>query len=275
MKKIVLITGCSSGIGRVTVIHLIKKGFHVIATARRQQDVDELKNQGIDAIRMDMADHDQLIDAISVVREKVGNNLYAIFSNAGYGQPGAIEDIPTSALRVQMESNFIGVHTLVSSFLPEMRKRGQGRIVINSSVLGFAAMPYRAAYNASKFALEGWASTLRLETYRSGIFVSVIQPGPINTSFRANAFAALVNNIDIVNSFHADNYKKMMARLQKKGEAVPFTLSSDDVAEKVVHAIVSVKPKKYYRVTIHTKALSIMSRVFPPFIMDKLLRNGI
>jgi short-subunit dehydrogenase len=152
-----------------------------------------------------------------------------------------------------------------------MRKQGHGRIIYNSSVLGFVAMKFRGAYNASKFALEGLADTLRLELRNSGIDIILIEPGPIESQFRANAFALYQKNIDASTSVHRETYKAMENRLQKPGPAAPFTLPAAAVAEKVIHALESNHPKTRYAVTLPTHLFAWLKRLLPTTWLDKIL----
>ena len=162
MNKSILITGCSTGIGYTCAHALQKRGFHVIASCRHPQDVQRLQDEGLTCIQLNLSNQESIEQAAQLAIELAPNGLYGLFNNGAYGQAGALEDLPTQGLREQFETNFFGWHHLVCQILPHMRERGEGRIVQNSSVLGFAAMKYRGAYNASKFALEGWTDTLRL-----------------------------------------------------------------------------------------------------------------
>jgi len=152
-----------------------------------------------------------------------------------------------------------------------MRRQGQGRIIYNSSVLGFVAMKFRGAYNASKFALEGLADTLRLELRGSGIHIVLIEPGPIESLFRQNAFAMYQAHINPNLSFHKDTYLAMEARLQKPGPAAPFTLPATAVAEKVIHALESRKPKSRYLVTFPTYLFAWLKRLLPTAWLDNIV----
>jgi short-subunit dehydrogenase len=154
-----------------------------------------------------------------------------------------------------------------------MRQQGHGRIIYNSSILGLVAMTYRGAYNASKFALEGLADTLRLELHGSNIHISLIEPGPILSDFRKNAFELYKKNIDPTHSFHKETYKAMEARLQKEGPAAPFTLPAEAVSEKVIHALEAKRPKLRYYVTTPTYAFAFLKRILPISWMDGLLRK--
>jgi NAD(P)-dependent dehydrogenase (short-subunit alcohol dehydrogenase family) len=202
-----------------------------------------------------------------------GGRCDALFNNGAFGQPGAVEDLSRDVLRFQFETNLFGTHELTNLLIPVMREQGQGRIIYNSSVLGLVAMRYRGAYNASKFALEGLADTLRLELYGTGIHISLIEPGPILTNFRQNSFALYKKNIDVEHSVHKETYQVMAERLQKEGEAVMFTLPAKAVTEKVIHALESKRPKIRYYVTFPTYLFAILKRILPMSWLDSLLRK--
>ena len=197
----------------------------------------------------------------------------ALFNNGAFGQPGAVEDLTREVLRFQFETNLFGTHELTNLILPLMRKQGQGRIIYNSSILGLVAMTYRGAYNASKFALEGLADTLRLELHGTNIHISLIEPGPILSDFRKNAFALYQKNIDPAHSYHKQTYKVMEARLQKEGAAAPFTLPAEAVAKKVIHALEASRPNLRYYVTFPTYLFGFLKRILPVSWLDALLRK--
>ena len=271
--KTILITGCSSGIGYTTAVELKKRGHQVIASARNPLDVDRLKHQGFSAVQLDLADSTSIRQAVSQALELTGGKMDALFNNGAFGQPGAVEDLSRELLRFQFETNLFGTHELTNLLIPVMRKQGHGRIIYNSSVLGLVAMTYRGAYNASKFALEGLADTLRLELYGSNIHVSLIEPGPILSNFRKNAFALYKKNIDPTHSVHKQTYKNMEARLQKEGPAAPFTLPAEAVSEKVIHALEAKTPKRHYYVTVPTQVFALLKRILPVSWLDYLLRK--
>ena len=271
--KTILITGCSSGIGYTTAVELKKRGHQVIASARNPLDVDRLKQQGFSAVQLDLADSASIRQAVSQALELTGGKMDALFNNGAFGQPGAVEDLSRELLRFQFETNLFGTHELTNLLIPVMRKQGHGRIIYNSSVLGLVAMTYRGAYNASKFALEGLADTLRLELYGSNIHVSLIEPGPILSNFRKNAFALYKKNIDPTHSVHKQTYKNMEARLQKEGPAAPFTLPAEAVCEKVIHALEAKIPKRHYHVTVPTQVFALLKRILPVSWLDYLLRK--
>ncbi len=273
-QKTVLITGCSSGIGYACAHALHQQNYHVIATCRKAADVSRLQAEGLCCIPLDLSAPKSITTAVQQVQELSAGTLYAIFSNAGYGQPGALEDLPTDALREQFETNFFGTHQLITELIPELRKQGNGRIILNSSVLGFAAIPYRGAYNASKFALEGWADTLRLELYQSGIYISLIEPGPIETRFRANALEKFRQWIDIDVSRHREEYQNQLARLNKAVSGNRFVLPAESVVAPLLHALESDSPKPRYRVTTQTKIAAILKRLLSTKAFDKVLRKS-
>jgi short-subunit dehydrogenase len=272
-SKTILITGCSTGIGYTTAVELKKRGHNVIATARKQEDVLRLQQEGFTAIQLDLADSNNIQQAVNSAIELTGGKIDALFNNGAFGQPGAVEDLTRDVLRFQFETNLFGTHELTNLIIPVMRKQGHGRIIYNSSVLGLVAMTYRGAYNASKFALEGLADTLRLELYGTNIHISLIEPGPILSDFRKNAFALYKKNIDPVHSHHKETYKAMETRLQKEGAVVPFTLPAHAVSKKVIHALEANQPKMRYYVTFPTYLFAVLKRILPMSWLDALLRK--
>ncbi|ELP6988140.1 SDR family oxidoreductase [Vibrio vulnificus] len=274
MTKWVLITGCSSGIGYVCAHALQKSGFEVIASCRNLRDVERLQSEGLTCIQLDLADSNSISLAVQQALEISDGQLYGLFNNGAYGQPGALEDLPTDALRAQFESNFFGWHQLVREILPIMRKNKQGRIVQNSSVLGFAAMKYRGAYNASKFAIEGWSDTLRLELDGTNIHIAILEPGPIETRFRYNALQAFLQLIDIENSPHRESYLAQKDRLENTNSKSRFVLPAESCIEPVLHALTSQKPKIRYRVTIPTKLFAVFKRILPTRWLDEILKRA-
>ncbi|MFM8342867.1 MAG: SDR family oxidoreductase [Methylomonas sp.] len=269
--KTIFITGCSTGIGYTTAIELQKRGHRVICSARKPDDVSRLQNAGFECLLLDLADSASIQHAVEQLIKLTDSKIDALFNNGAFGQPGAVEDLSRETLKNQFEANFFGTHELTNLLIPLMRQQGHGRIIYNSSVLGFVAMKYRGAYNASKFALEGLADTLRLELRGTGIHIALIEPGPIESDFRKNAFAMYQKNIDSSNSYHRETYQAMEARLQKQGPAAPFTLPATAVANKVIHALEAQKPKYRYPVTVPTHLFSWLKRFLPTAWLDKIL----
>ncbi|HEY3487004.1 MAG TPA: SDR family NAD(P)-dependent oxidoreductase, partial [Gammaproteobacteria bacterium] len=248
-QRTVLITGCSSGIGKTVAIGLQQRGYHVFATARKAADVEKLQAQGLQAVQLNLNDSASIRTAIEIVLAQTGGTLYALFNNGGYGQPGAVEDLTREALRNQFETNLFGWVELTNLLIPVMRRQGYGRIIQNSSMLGYVALKYRGAYNASKYAVEGWSDTLRLELRGSNIFVSLIEPGPIESHFRQNAYENFKRHIHPQTSVHRDAYAKMEQRFRSIGPVQPFTLPPQAVLKKVIHALESKRPRPHYPVT--------------------------
>jgi short-subunit dehydrogenase len=267
----ILITGCSSGIGYCVAHGLRKRGYNVIASARKPDDVEKLRNENLQCIQLDLDDSDSINKAVDEALQLGNGTIYALFNNASFGQPGAVEDLSRDVLRQQFETNFFGTAELTNKILPIMRKQGFGRIIQNSSVLGLITLCYRGAYNASKFALEGLTDTLRQELADTDIHVSLIEPGPVKSRFRANAFEAYKKNIDAEHSAHRDIYRKMEQRLKKQGDAAPFTLPPEAVLKKVIHALESSRPKPRYYVTVPTYLFGILKRILSTRILDKIL----
>ncbi|MEQ1559609.1 MAG: SDR family NAD(P)-dependent oxidoreductase [Methyloglobulus sp.] len=271
--KTILITGCSTGIGYTTACELKNRGHKVIASARKPDDVTRLQNEGFLTVQLDLADSSSIQQGVQTALELADGTIDVLFNNAAFGQPGAVEDLSRDVLRFQFETNLFGTHELTNLLIPKMRQQGHGRIIYNSSVLGLVAMTYRGAYNASKFALEGLADTLRLELHGTNIYISLIEPGPILSHFRQNSFALYKQNIAATESFHKETYAAMEARLQKEGAAVPFTLPAKAVADKVIHAVEADKPKIRYYVTFPTYLFAFLKRLLPTSWLDNLLRR--
>jgi len=271
--KSILITGCSSGIGLCVAEGLKARGYRVFATARKETDAQQLRADGFESLRLDLTDSDSITAAVDEILARTHGTLDALFNNGAYGQPGAVEDLSRDALRAQFETNLFGWHELTNQILPVMRRQGHGRIIQNSSVLGFVALRYRGAYNASKYALEGLSDTLRLELAGTDIHVSLIEPGPVTSRFRENAFKAYQENIDPDNSVHRDKYLAMEARLKTEGPAVPFTLPPEAVLKKVIHALESRRPRARYYVTFPTYLFGFLKRVLSTRLLDKMLNK--
>lgn len=274
MKKTILITGCSSGIGYCVAHALHHRNYRVFATARRQESVDELLSEGLESLRLDLADSNSIQIAFEEVLRRTDGNLYALFNNGAFGLPGAVEDLNRDALRTQFETNVFGWQELTKLVLPIMRRQSYGRIIQNSSVLGFVSMPFRGAYNASKYAIEGLSDTLRLELKGTNIYVSLIEPGPIASQFRVNSLKALEKYIDTDNSFHREKYHGVLKRLNKKGPAVPFTLPPEAVLKRVIHALEASNPKPRYYVTLPTYLFGSLKRILSTRLLDTLLAKA-
>ncbi|MBX5230288.1 SDR family oxidoreductase [Rhizobium sp. NLR9b] len=271
-QRTIVVTGCSSGIGAYCARALKADGWRVFATVRKADDLPALEADGIEAFVMDYARAETISDFVGAALGRSGGRIDALFNNGAYGQPGAVEDLSTAALRAQFEANFFGWHELTRQLIPSMRKHGHGRIVQCSSILGLVPYRYRGAYTASKFALEGLSITLRMELYGSGIHVSLIEPGPIATRFTANALAKIRENIDLENSPHAADYARQLARLDGSGPVNRHKLGPDAVYSVLKQALNSKRPKPHYPVTTPAKQGMLLKRLLPADLFYNLMR---
>jgi len=269
-EKNILITGCSSGIGLCAANTLKARGYRVIATARKEHDLQNLRALGMDAIRLELADSMSVKTAAQEALAHCEGKLYGLVNNAAYGMPGAVEDLSRKAIREQFEVNLFGTMELTNLIIPAMRAAGGGRIVMISSILGLVSIKYQGAYNASKHAMEGLTDTLRMELAGSGIEVSLVEPGPIRSRIRQNALAPFRNNVDVEKSVHKKRYEKM-ERAIAEGKEAPFTGDPEDVVAKIIHALESSRPKIRYRVGFAAHLLAILNRLLPHRAMNRIL----
>jgi short-subunit dehydrogenase len=267
-NKFVFISGCSSGIGLDALRTLKKRGYKVLGSCRRPYDVGNLLQQGIDCIQLDLASSESVQNALQEIAEF--GELYALVNNGAFGVPGAVEDLSRTALRHQFETNLFGTHELTCGCLQMMLPQNEGRIIQISSILGGLCLPFRGAYNASKYALEGLSDTLRLELHDTGINISLIQPGPIESLFRANALREFHDYINIEDSRFKQHYASVLARLSNQ-KPVPFTLPASAVSDAIIHALEAKRPKIRYRITRPSKLLLPLKRILPDRWMDKIL----
>ena len=274
MQPTVLITGCSSGIGLSAALTLHRRGYRVFASARKETDVKILQQQGlIDSLMLDIEDSDSIQRGLAEVLAKTGGTLDALINNAGYAIPGAVEDLSRDLMRKQFETNVFGTMELTNRVIPIMRQQGSGRIIQVTSILGIIAMPYRGAYNASKFALEGFSNTLRMELRDSPIKVIMIVPGPIATRFRQNSVAVYDKTLKGKDSVHQDRYHKMSAQFTTpapKSEKL-FTLPPEAVVDKMITALESKRPSAHYYIGLPAKLFAFLRRLLPDCCLDWVL----
>jgi NAD(P)-dependent dehydrogenase (short-subunit alcohol dehydrogenase family) len=274
--RTILITGCSSGIGHDAAHGLKARGWRVFAACRQQADVDRLITEGLESVQLDYADPGSIRAALDHVLAQTGGRLDALFNNGAYACPGAAEDLPREALAEIFNVNVFGWHDLTRQVIPVMRAQGHGRIVNCSSVLGFVAAPWRAAYNSTKFAIEGLSDTLRIEMRGTGIDVILIEPGPIASQIRANSIPHFERWIDWQNSARADQYRaSLLKRLyEPKAKKDRFELPAAAVTARLIHALESPRPRARYRVTVPTHAMAILRRILPTRALDWVLAKG-
>lgn len=270
MKQSILITGCSTGIGYQTALFLKEKGYRVFATVRKDEDLKRLSDEGFEVFLLDVTKKETISSTLTSILKLTNGTLDVVFNNAGFGQPGAVEDISTDVLKEQFETNVFGLHELTIQVLPIMKKQGYGKIIQHSSVLGIVSLKLRGAYNASKYAIEGLTDTLRLELRDTNIDVTLLNTGPVLSDFRKNAKQKTIDNIDITNSRFKDSYEKS---LKSAKSDVPFTLEAIEVAKIVGKIIKAKKVKPRYYITKATYLLGFAKRVLSTSKLDAILEK--
>ena len=273
-QKNILITGCSSGIGYAAAHGLRQDGWRVFASCRKKSDCDRLIAEGFESPLIDYADIATIKTGLNEVLTATDGRLDALFNNGAYGIPGAVEDLPTDALRAIFEANFFGWHELARSVLPVMRQQGHGRIIQCSSVLGFVTLPWRGAYNATKFALEGLTDTLRIELRDAPIEIILIEPGPVTSKIRQNSIPHFEQWIDWENSALRDKYDRLRKRLYEDSGPDKFELPPEAVVNKLRHALTATRPQPRYYVTTPTYIMGTMRRILPTRGLDWLLSRS-
>jgi NAD(P)-dependent dehydrogenase (short-subunit alcohol dehydrogenase family) len=272
--RTILVTGCSSGIGAYCARALKRDGWRVFATARKPEDIAALKADGIETFYLDYREPKSIEALVADVLKATGGTLDALFNNGGYAQPGAVEDIPMEALREQFEANFFGWHDLTRRIVPIMRRQGHGRIVHCSSIFGLVPQKLRGAYIASKHALEGLMLSMRMELWNSGIDISMIEPGPIESKIAVTAAAYAEKYVDVENSPHRKSYEKRLALLAAGGTKSSSKLGPDAVYAVLRHALESRWPKPHYLVTRPAKLAALMKRLLPARVFYKALAKS-
>ena len=272
--KTLLITGCSSGIGLDAARGMRARGWRVFASCRKKEDCARLRDEGFESPRIDYQDEATIEAGLAEVLEATGGTLDALFNNGAFASPGLEEDLPTDGLRANFEANYYGRHTLTRAVIPVMRAQGRGRVVQNSSILGFVAQPWRGAYVSTKYALEGLTDTMRLEMQGTGIEFILIEPGPVTSKIRENAMAHFERWIDWENAARADDYKKLMTRLYGHGAPDRFELPAEAVTKKLIHALEAPRPRARYYVTTPTHLAGFFKRVGSTRALDWLLMRG-
>lgn len=273
-QKSILITGCSSGIGYDAAHGLREAGWHVFASCRKAEDCDRLKAQGFDAPQIDLADPESIRSGLAEVLAATGGTLDALYNNAAFACPGAVEDLPAGALREIFETNLFGTHDLTREVIKVMRAQGHGRIINCSSVLGLVGLSWRGAYVSTKFALEGLTDVLRIEMRDTPIKVILIEPGPITSKIRANAIPHFEKWIDTANSARAAQYETLKSRLYVDTGPDNFELPASAVTKKILHALTSANPKPRYYVTTPTYLMGTLRRLLPTRLLDWVIAKG-
>ena len=273
-QKTILITGCSSGIGYDAAHGLREAGWRVFASCRKAEDCDRLKAQGFDAPQIDLADPESIRRGLAEVLATTGGTLDALYNNAAFACPGAVEDLPAGALREIFETNLFGTHDLTREVIKVMRAQGHGRIINCSSVLGLVGLSWRGAYVSTKFALEGLTDVLRIEMRDTPIKIILIEPGPITSKIRANAIPHFEKWIDTANSARAAQYETLKSRLYEDTGPDTFELPASAVTQKILHALTSANPKPRYYVTTPTYLMGNLRRLLPTRLLDWVIAKG-
>jgi len=257
MQKNIVITGCSSGIGLAAANDLLARGYRVLAACRRAEDVARMEALGFCGVQLDLDDPASVDAAADRMLALCDGRLHGLFNNGGFGQYGPLTSVSRQQLERQFSTNLFGTHQLTLRLLPALQASGAGRIVNTSSVLGLISTPGRGAYAASKWALEAWSDALRMELHGSGVRVSLIEPGPIASRFTDN-----------VQQGEQDN------PVRNPGIAARFTLPPEAILPKLRHALESAHPRLRYPVTQVAWMMSLLKRLLPGWLLDRLLRNN-
>ncbi len=272
-----LVTGCSSGIGLATARLLKQRGWQVIPTARKEADLEKLHAEGFTPIALDVADSASVQAAVKAVLERFGGQLGALVNNAGYGQPGAMEDLTREMMRAQFETNLFGLQELTNGFIQVFRRQGYGRIVNVSSVVGRVALPFMGIYSASKYAVQAVSDVMRVELDGSGIAVCLIEPGPIDTAFGVNAVREGEAKLDLKRSIFGSAYKQRFADDSHAPRTASdlFRKPPKAVAGKILRCVESSRPAIRSQVTLPAYVGALMSCFAPAWLIDRILAGGL
>ncbi len=273
VSKAVLITGCSTGIGRATAEHLVARGWTVYASARRPESIRDLAAKGCRTLALDVCDEASMRAAVDTV-ERAEGAVGVLVNNAGYGQEGPFEEVPMAEVRRQFETNVFGLIQLSKLVLPGMRRQGWGRVVNLSSMGGRLTLPGGAFYHATKYAVEALSDALRFEVKPFGIDVVVIEPGPIKTQFGDTAVAA-VRSVSTSDSPYAAFNAVLAQRIKEAYEGPMGRLAAEPaaVARVIERAITADRPRTRYPITFAARFLMALRRWLPDRAFDGFLRT--
>jgi NAD(P)-dependent dehydrogenase (short-subunit alcohol dehydrogenase family) len=275
MQKSILITGCSSGIGHDAAHGLKRAGWRVFATCRKEADCERLRGEGLESFRLDYDDEVSIGAAVEEALARTGGTLDAVFNNGAFACPGAVEDLPTDALRAIFQTNLFGYHSLTRLVIPVMRRQGHGRVVNCSSVLGLVGIRWRGAYVATKFAMEGLTDVLRLEMRETNLKFILIEPGPVTSLIRQNAIPHFERWIDWKASPRRTQYETgLVKRLYEDSGPDRFELPASAVTAKLLRALEVPNPKARYYVTTPTYIMATLRRILPQRLLDWVLARA-
>ena len=269
----VLITGCSSGIGLDCAHYLRGKGWRVVATCRHPEDVAARAAEGFEAWHLDLDDPGSIAEAVA--RATRDAPVTALVNNGAFALPGAVEDLPRGGLEAVFRTNVVGTHDLTRHMIAHFRQAGAGRVVNVSSVLGLVGIPWRGAYVASKFALEGLSDVLRLEMADTNIRIVLVEPGPIGTMIRRNSIPHFEAWIDWRASPRRAQYEAtLLKRLYEPSGPDRFQLPPEAVSRVIHRALTAAHPRARYAVTLPTRFAALSRRLLPDGLRDRLLRRA-
>jgi NAD(P)-dependent dehydrogenase (short-subunit alcohol dehydrogenase family) len=273
MAKTALITGASSGFGLLTTVTLAQRGWRVLATmrdlARRGRLEEAARAAGvldrIEFLALDVTDNEQIAELASLVAART-SPLHAVVNNAGFAMAGFADDVSDSELRKQFETNFFGAAAVTRAFLPQFRRQGYGHIVMVSSISGRMGFPGVSSYVASKFALEGWAETLRLEMKPLGIQVALVEPGSFETGIWSSGKTISRQSLD-ERSPNAGRIQRLLSRLET-GKVRP---NPQFVADGIAAILESPRPRLRNVFGRDAKMILLLKRLLPAWVVERLL----
>lgn len=275
-ERSVLITGCSSGIGWATAVEMAARNWRIFATARKPEDMERIEAEGWHAVALDVSSSDSIEQAVSTVLEATDGALDGVVNNAGFGMPGAIEDLSREAMQRQFEVNLFGAVELTNRLLPALRKRPQSRVVYISSLVGRMSLPFMGIYSASKFALEAVADAQRIELSMTPVRVVLIEPGPIGTRFSATCAMEGESRLEADRSRFKGAYERYFKQRRGGGMSEDrFRLPPEAVAQRVAHALISDRPKVRYLVTLPTYVADFLVRFVPVCWRDGVMQRQV
>jgi NAD(P)-dependent dehydrogenase (short-subunit alcohol dehydrogenase family) len=269
----VLVTGASTGIGEATALHLKELGFDSVAAVRREDDAQRLRRRGLRAVKLDVTDP----GSIDAARKELGEEpLAGLVNNAGIAVAGPVEFLPLDHLRLQLEVNLVGQVAVTQAFLPALR-RGHGRIVFTSSIGGRVALPLMSPYNASKFALEAMADSLRRELQGQGIHVILIEPGGVRTPIWRKGNEVADQLLERMPPEAEELYGDLIAGLRKQTQKIEQKTGIEPgaVAEYIGRALTARRPRTRYLVGTDAKVRAPMAGVLPDRVMDSMITRAI
>lgn len=273
--KVVLITGATAGIGRHAALHLAKKGYRVFATGRRKEALAELKAQAeglaLETFELDVTNPESIEAARNEIERRTnGYGVDVVVNNAGYGLVGPLEMITDADLRAQFDTNFFGMMNVTRAFLPQMRKRGSGRIVNVSSMGGRIVFPFMGAYHATKYAMEAVSDAMRMELAPAGIQVVILEPGSIRSEFSGLAMG-YVSKYETADS----PYKTSLTKANRMQGAFEKSAVGPESTSRAIERIIEARrPRARVVAPLRTYAALLAFKTLPSWLMDLILRTA-